>query len=76
MFFLHVDELAIRVVELILQEGQLLTGNDADAQPVLHLPAALQRPDSLVDEGCHIGMDVQRETLDAYLVDETVDLAL
>ena len=76
MFFLHVDELAIRVVELILQEGQLLTGNDAYAQAVLHLPSALQRPDSLVDEGCHIGMDVQRETLDAYLVDETVDLAL
>ena len=76
VFFLHVDELVLLIVELVLQECQFLTGNDAHAEPVLHLPAALEGEDSLIDEGCHVGVYVEGEAADADLVDESVDLAL
>ena len=76
VLFPHVDEFAVLVVELILQEGHLLVGNDANAKSVLDLPFALQGNYTLIDECRHIGMDVQRELFNAYLVDKTVNFAL
>lgn len=66
---LHVDELALLVVELILQEGKLLGGDDAEAHAILQLPLALEREQPLVDVGGYVGMDVQIEFADANLVD-------
>ena len=76
IFLLHVDELVLLIVELVLQECQFLTGNDSHAKPVLHLPAAFEGDDSLIDEGGHVGVYVEGEAADADFVDETVDLAL
>ena len=76
VFFLHVDELALLVIELILQESQLLAGHYAHTQSILHLPPPLQGNEPLIDEGSHVGMHVQGETAYANLVDETVNLAL
>ena len=76
IFLLHVDELVLLIVELVLQECQFLTGNDSHAKPVLHLPAALEGDDSLIDEGSDVGMYMQVELANTYLVDKAVNLAL
>ena len=54
----HVDFFALGGVELILEEGESLVGDDAYAEAVLHLPAALQRDKALVDVGGYVGVDV------------------
>ena len=72
----HVDELLFRIVKFVLQESHLLTWNDSDAQAVFHLPTTLQREDPLIDEGSDIGVDVEREALNANLIDQTVNFAL
>ena len=59
VFFLHVNELSVGVVELVLQERHLLAWYDPDAQSVFQLPTALQGNDALIDIGSDIGMDVE-----------------
>ena len=54
----HVDELSLHVVELILQERQFLRCYNLHAQAVLHLPAAFQTDDALIDVGGDIGVYV------------------
>ena len=72
----HVDELALHVVEFILQESQFLRGDNVYSKAVFHLPAPLQRDDSLIDEGSDVGMYMQVELANTYLVDKAVNLAL
>ena len=72
----HVDELLFGIVEFVLQERQFLRGDYMYSKAVLHLPAALHRDHALVDVSSHVGMYVQVELADAYLVDEAVNLAL
>ena len=71
--FLHVEILTLCVVELILQEGEFLGRNDVHTESVFHLPLAFEAHDALVDVGSDIGMNVEIELLDAYLVDQAVD---
>ena len=63
VFLLHVNELVFGVVELVLQEGHFLAGDDAYAETILHLPATLQGDDTLVDVGRYVGVKTMMSSL-------------
>ena len=75
-FFFHVDELLVGIVEFVLQESELLRGDNSHTRAVLHLPAALQGNKALIDVCRYIRMHVQVEFLDSNLVDQVINLAL
>ena len=49
--------------------------HNLDAEAVFHLPLALERPYTLVDVGCHEGVHVQFELLDAEVAHERGNFA-
>ena len=69
LFFLHVEELVILVVEFVLQECQFLRWNNVEAEAILKLPFTLQGDEPLVDKGSYVWVDIQTESLDTNLVD-------
>ena len=75
LFFLHVEELVILVVEFVLKESQFLRRNDFDSESILELPLQAKGNETLVDECGNIRIDIQRELLDANLVDQLVDFS-
>ena len=74
--FLHINKLALAVVEYILEESQFLRRDDTNAQTILHLPLTLERPKALIDVGGNVRMYVQTEFANADFVDQAVNLAL
>ena len=66
---LHINELLVRVIELILQESEFLRGDYLQSESILHLPPAFKGYKALIDIGRNVWMDVQIKFLNANLID-------
>ena len=73
---LHVYKLTFAIVELILKHSEFLRWNNADTKTVFHLPLTLDGDKSLSDISFNVWMNIERELVDTYLVNEVGNLIL
>ena len=57
-FFLHVDFLAVLVVELIFEEGKFLAGNNLYSKAVLELPFTAKTYQALIQISSDVRVDM------------------